>query len=96
MFSIVCSEKLRFTRNAVSDADVASEVKLGKEGEPFKFTQCVNKVTVEEAAVITNQITVIEEFIRNHTGRWKIVLNGEAQDLAKMQDLDPFYSGRMV
>ena len=52
----------------VSDADVASEVKLGK-GEPFKFTQCVNKVTVEEAAVITNQITVIEDFIRNQTGR---------------------------
>jgi signal recognition particle receptor subunit beta len=46
-----------------------TEVKLGKEGEPFKFTQCVNKVTVEEASVITNQITVVEDFIRNQTGR---------------------------
>ena len=68
LFNVICSEKLRLTQNAMSEADATSEATLGKEGEPFKFTQCVNKVTVEEAAVITNQITVIEDFIRNHAG----------------------------
>lgn len=62
-------DKLRVTRNAVSAADMASEVSLGKEGESFKFSQCVNKVTVVEASVITNRITDIQQFIRDQTGR---------------------------
>eukprot|EP00250_Pteridium_aquilinum_P019162 c24324_g1_i2 orf=375-1157(+) len=61
-------DKLRVTRTAVSDADMTSEVFIGKEGEPFKFTQCLNNVTVAEASVVTGQMTEIHQFIRERTG----------------------------
>ncbi|KAI5068125.1 hypothetical protein GOP47_0016470, partial [Adiantum capillus-veneris] len=61
-------DKLRITRTAVSDADMTSEVSIGKEGEPFKFTHCMNKVTISEASVITGQVTSICQFIREHVG----------------------------
>ena len=63
-FIVICSKKLHLTQNALCDADAASEATLGKEGEPFKLAHCANRVTVEEASVITNQIMNIEEFIR--------------------------------
>lgn len=59
-------DKLRVSRNVVSDADVTSEVTIGKEGEPFKFTQCINKVTIAESSVLTDRITDIQQFIREH------------------------------
>ena len=62
-FIVICSKKLHPTQNALCDADAASEATLGK-GEPFKLAHCANRVTVEEASVITNQIMNIEEFIR--------------------------------
>ncbi|KAI5073674.1 hypothetical protein GOP47_0011687 [Adiantum capillus-veneris] len=57
-------DKLRVTRTAVSEADMTSEVSIGKEGVPFKFTHCVNKVMVTEASVVTGQMTDIYQFIR--------------------------------
>lgn len=61
-------DKLRVTRTAVSDADMTSEVSIGKEGEPFRFGQCVNKVTMTEASVTTNQLMDVYQFIQERTG----------------------------
>eukprot|EP00245_Coleochaete_scutata_P015523 TRINITY_DN6948_c0_g3_i1.p1 TRINITY_DN6948_c0_g3~~TRINITY_DN6948_c0_g3_i1.p1 ORF type:complete len:274 (+),score=30.67 TRINITY_DN6948_c0_g3_i1:56-823(+) len=57
-------DKLRTTRKAISSADLASEVSLGVEGEPFKFTQCVNRITLVDAAVTAGKLSEIEHFIR--------------------------------
>ncbi|MCH94068.1 signal recognition particle receptor subunit beta-like, partial [Trifolium medium] len=43
-------DKLRVSRNAVSDADVTNEFTLGVPDEPFSFTQCANKVTTADAS----------------------------------------------
>jgi signal recognition particle receptor subunit beta len=60
------SDKLRVSRNAVSDADVTNEFTLGVPDEPFSFTQCANKVTTADASGLTGEISQLEEFIREH------------------------------
>eukprot|EP01018_Ginkgo_biloba_P009296 Gb_33922 [translate_table: standard] len=50
-------DKLRASRSAVSAADIANEVTLGVQGQPFTFSQCVNKVTVAEASAISGKIS---------------------------------------
>ncbi|WJX62035.1 hypothetical protein P8452_47074 [Trifolium repens] len=57
-------DKLRVSRNAVSDADVTNEFTLGVPDEPFSFTQCANKVTTADASGLTGEISQLEEFIR--------------------------------
>ncbi|XP_024996266.1 signal recognition particle receptor subunit beta-like [Cynara cardunculus var. scolymus] len=57
-------DKLRTSRTAVSDADISDEFTLGVPGEPFSFSQCVNKVTVAEASALTGEILPLEQFIR--------------------------------
>ncbi|KAH9313578.1 hypothetical protein KI387_022205, partial [Taxus chinensis] len=57
-------DKLRASRSAISDADIANDVTLGVTGQPFTFSQCINKVTVTEASVISGKISDIEHFIR--------------------------------
>ncbi|CAJ2647521.1 unnamed protein product [Trifolium pratense] len=59
-------DKLRVSRNAVSDADVTNEFTLGVPDEPFSFTQCVNKVTTADASGLTGELSQLEEFIREH------------------------------
>ncbi|CAH9112254.1 unnamed protein product [Cuscuta epithymum] len=59
-------EKLRHSRTAVSDADISNEFTLGTPGEPFTFSQCVNKVVVEEGSALTGEITQIAAFIREN------------------------------
>jgi hypothetical protein len=54
------SNKLRLTRSAISSADVTSEISLGVEGEPFKFSQCVNQVST----ALNGQVEEVERFIR--------------------------------
>ncbi|MCO5554375.1 hypothetical protein L7F22_007905 [Adiantum nelumboides] len=61
-------DKLRVTRTAVLDADMTSEVSIGKDGEPFRFTHCMNRVTVSDASVVTGKMTDIYQFIREHVG----------------------------
>lgn len=58
--------KLRMSRSAVSAADVTSEVFLGVEGEPFKFTQCTNQITIAEVSALTGKVEDVEQFIREH------------------------------
>uniref|UniRef100_A0A0D6QWI9 Signal recognition particle receptor subunit beta n=1 Tax=Araucaria cunninghamii TaxID=56994 RepID=A0A0D6QWI9_ARACU len=57
-------DKLRASRSAISAADIANDVMLGVPGQPFTFSQCINKVTVTEASAITAKISDIEQFIR--------------------------------
>ncbi|GBG70396.1 hypothetical protein CBR_g6524 [Chara braunii] len=58
-------EKLRVTRTSLSDGDASStEVRLGKEGEVFKFTQVKNKVTFAGIIVANNDIQEVERFVR--------------------------------
>ncbi|KAH7438911.1 hypothetical protein KP509_04G036600 [Ceratopteris richardii] len=61
-------DKLCVTRTGISDADMTSEVLIRKEGEPFKFTHCLNKVTVTEASVTTAQLADVYQFIREQIG----------------------------
>lgn len=58
------SNKLRLTRSAISSADVTSEISLGVEGEPFKFSQCVNQVSTAEISALNGQVEEVERFIR--------------------------------
>ncbi len=58
------SNKLRLTRSAISSADVTSEISLGVEGEPFKFSQCVNQVSTTEMSALNGQVEEVERFIR--------------------------------
>ncbi|XP_057856180.2 uncharacterized protein LOC131065637 [Cryptomeria japonica] len=57
-------DKLRASRTGISDADIAHEVTLGVAGQPFTFSQCINKVTVTEASAISGKISDVEHFIR--------------------------------
>ncbi|XP_062110354.1 uncharacterized protein LOC133822135 [Humulus lupulus] len=59
-------DKLRASRSAVSEADIANEFTLGIPGEVFSFTQCHNKVIVAEASGLTGEISQVEQFIREH------------------------------
>ncbi|CAJ1931432.1 unnamed protein product [Sphenostylis stenocarpa] len=59
-------DKLRASRSAISDADIANEFTLGIPGETFSFTQCSNKVTTADASGLTGEISQLEEFIREH------------------------------
>ncbi|GAV61008.1 SRPRB domain-containing protein, partial [Cephalotus follicularis] len=59
-------DKLRASRSAVSDADIANDFTLGVSGESFSFTQCINKVTVAEASGLTGETSQVEQFIREH------------------------------
>ncbi|KAI4328210.1 hypothetical protein L6164_020582 [Bauhinia variegata] len=59
-------DKLRASRSAISDADVTNEFTLGVPGEPFSFSQCVNKVTTAEASGLTGEISQLEQFIREN------------------------------
>ncbi|KAJ4978757.1 hypothetical protein NE237_009537 [Protea cynaroides] len=59
-------DKLRASRTAISDADIANEFTLGVTGEAFTFSQCHNKVTIAEASGLTGDIAQIEQFIREH------------------------------
>ncbi|CAN1310884.1 Signal recognition particle receptor subunit beta [Linum perenne] len=59
-------DKLRASRSAVSDADVANDHTLGTPGKPFSFSQCTNKVSIGEASGLTGKISEVEQFIREH------------------------------
>jgi hypothetical protein len=52
------------TRSAISSADVTSEISLGVEGKPFKFSQCVNQVSTAEMSALNGQVEEVERFIR--------------------------------
>ena len=60
----LCSDKLRASRSAISSADIANEFTLGVPGEPFSFSQCLNKVTTAEASGLTGEVCQLEQFIR--------------------------------
>lgn len=57
-------DKLRTSRTAISEADIANEYTLGVAGETFSFSQCQNKVTVAESSGLTGEISQLEQFIR--------------------------------
>ncbi|KAF6164095.1 hypothetical protein GIB67_017679 [Kingdonia uniflora] len=57
-------DKLRTSRTAISDADIANEYTLGVTGEAFAFSQCYNKVVVAESSGLTGEISQVEQFIR--------------------------------
>lgn len=59
-------EKLRSSRTAISSADIKDEYTLGVPGETFAFHQCVNKVSIAELSCVNNEISQVEEFIREH------------------------------
>ncbi|XP_058091848.1 uncharacterized protein LOC131237849 [Magnolia sinica] len=59
-------DKLRVSRTGASEADIADEFTLGVTGEPFAFSQCLNRVTVAEASGLTGEISQLEQFIRDH------------------------------
>ncbi|XP_020528479.1 signal recognition particle receptor subunit beta isoform X2 [Amborella trichopoda] len=59
-------DKLRTSRNAVSEADISNEFTLGVSGQSFMFSHCVNKVTVGESSGMTGEISQVEQFIREH------------------------------
>lgn len=63
---LLCRNKLRESRNAISSADITDEVKLGNPGEAFNFSQCQNKVTITEGAGLTGNVSAVEEFIREY------------------------------
>ncbi|XBI08608.1 hypothetical protein VPH35_136313 [Triticum aestivum] len=58
--------KLRESRNAISSADISDEVQLGLPGEAFNFSQCQNKVIVDEGAGLTGDVSAVEQFIREY------------------------------
>lgn len=60
------SDKLRASRCAISDADIANEFTLSASGEAFSFTQCQNKIAVAEASGLNGEISQVEQFIREH------------------------------
>lgn len=60
------SDKLRESRSAISPADIANEFNLGVPGEPFSFTQCPNKVRLQDASGLTGEISQLEQFIREY------------------------------
>lgn len=66
MHSFCDSNKLRMTRSTVSTADITSEIFLGVEGEPFKFSHCTNQITIAEVSVLTGKVEEVEKFIREH------------------------------
>lgn len=58
---------MRKSRRGGSDADITSDVYLGIEGTPFKFTDLKdNKVTIAEASALTGNTEEIEKFMRKH------------------------------
>ncbi|KAK4790900.1 hypothetical protein SAY86_031313 [Trapa natans] len=59
-------DKLRQSRNAISEADIVSEVTLGDPEVAFSFCVCQNRVTVAEASGLTGDVLQVEEFIREH------------------------------
>ncbi|KAK6920688.1 Signal recognition particle receptor, beta subunit [Dillenia turbinata] len=59
-------DKLKATRTAISDADIANEYTLGVAGEAFAFSQCYNKVSVAESSALTGEISQVEQFIREN------------------------------
>ncbi|GKV14534.1 hypothetical protein SLEP1_g25397 [Rubroshorea leprosula] len=59
-------DKLRASRSALSDADIANDFTLGVPGEAFAFSQCNNKVSVAEASGLTGEVAQVEQFIREH------------------------------
>lgn len=59
-------DKLRESRSAISEADIANEFTLGVPGEPFSFTQCYNKVRFQDASGLTGDIPQLEQFIREY------------------------------
>ncbi|KAL3835582.1 hypothetical protein ACJIZ3_010318 [Penstemon smallii] len=59
-------DKLRASRTALSSADITNEYTLGVPGETFVFSQCNNKVTIAEASGLTNDISQLEQFIREY------------------------------
>ncbi|KAL3819249.1 hypothetical protein ACJIZ3_005154 [Penstemon smallii] len=59
-------DKLRASRTALSSADISNEYTLGTPGEAFAFSQCQNKVTIAEASGLTNDISQLEQFIREY------------------------------
>ncbi|CAL1357114.1 unnamed protein product [Linum trigynum] len=59
-------DKLRTSRSAVSDADVANDHTLGIPGKAFSFSQCTNKVSIGEASGLTSKIADVEQFIRDN------------------------------
>ncbi|KAG5017202.1 hypothetical protein AAZX31_08G275100 [Glycine max] len=59
-------DKLRESRSAISPADIANEFNLGVPGEPFSFTQCPNKVRLQDASGLTGEISQLEQFIREY------------------------------
>lgn len=64
--SLCISDKLRASRTAISAADVSNEYTLGVPGEPFKFSQCHNKVIVGESSGLKGEVAELEEFIREN------------------------------
>ncbi|KAF5200050.1 Signal recognition particle receptor subunit beta [Thalictrum thalictroides] len=59
-------DKLRTSRTAISEADIANEFTLGVSDVPFSFTQCHNKVNVAESSGLTGEISQLEQFIREY------------------------------
>lgn len=59
-------DKLRASRTAISAADVSNDYTLGVPGEPFKFSQCHNKVIVGESSGLKGEVAELEEFIREN------------------------------
>ncbi|KAB1207883.1 Signal recognition particle receptor subunit beta [Morella rubra] len=59
-------DKLRASRSAISEADIANDFTLGVAGEAFSFSHCYNKVTVAEASGLTGEISQVEQFIREY------------------------------
>ncbi|PIA47048.1 hypothetical protein AQUCO_01400034v1 [Aquilegia coerulea] len=57
-------DKLRTSRTALSEADIANEFTLGVAGEPFSFSQCHNEVSIAESSGLTGEISQLEQFIR--------------------------------
>ena len=61
-----CSEKLRASRSAVSEADISNEFTLGVPGETFSFSHCCNKVSVADSSGLTGETLQVENFIREY------------------------------
>ncbi|XP_058099232.1 uncharacterized protein LOC131243721 isoform X2 [Magnolia sinica] len=59
-------DKLRVSRTGASAADIADEFTLGVSGEPFVFSQCLNKVMLAESSGLTGEISQVEQFIREY------------------------------
>ncbi|GKV52995.1 hypothetical protein SLEP1_g59545 [Rubroshorea leprosula] len=59
-------DKLRASRSAVSEADIANDFTIGVPGEAFALSQCNNKVTIAETSGLTGEVAQVEQFIREH------------------------------